>query len=262
MARAAVILFTCLAAAGPPALASSESLNEYLLAVTHDLSPVAKEALQRVGDPPRQLLAVRGYIRAGQQLHSRWSWSAQEIGAYEASDEYRELLVEIDTIRARFEAQNPGYSFYANTTARSLDLQLQQWNSNRSVGVIGGRLQEAALRELSAGAYPAHPDAKATVRFANFLREWRPTPAAAPLAVPGLSLHGRSRAIDFQIAQNGRIVAPTEVAKVRSVWEEQGWARKLATAVHGTSFVGPLQSPNEPWHYEYVPRAGAGGARE
>jgi hypothetical protein len=256
VARTAIVLIACLAAAGP-ALASSASLNEYLLAVTHDLSPAAKEALQRVGDPPRQLLAVRGYIRAGQQLTAHWSWSAQEIRAYEASEEYRELLAEIDAVRDRFEAQNPGYSLYANTTARSLDLQLQRWNSNRSVGVIAGRLQEAALREL-ADAYPAYPDAKATVRFANFLREWRPTPAAAPLAVPGLSLHGRSRAIDFQIVQNGRIIAPTEVAKVRSVWEEQGWTRKLATAMHGARFVGPLQSPNEPWHYEYVPRAARG----
>jgi hypothetical protein len=255
--RAVVVLIACLAAAGP-ALASSSALSEYQLAVMHDLPPVAKETLQRVGDPPRQLLAVRGYIRAGQQVTARWSWSAHEIRAYEASDEYRELLAEIDAVRDRFEAQNPGYSLYANTTARSLDLQLQRWNSNGSVGVIAGRLQEAALRELSADTYPTHPDAKATVRFANFLREWRPTPAAAPLAVPGLSLHGRSRAIDFQIVHNGRIIAPTEVAKVRSVWEEQGWTRKLAAAMRGVRFVGPLQSPDEPWHYEYVPRAARG----
>jgi hypothetical protein len=254
VSRFAPILIACLAAAGP-ARALSAALDEYLLAVTHDLPPVAKEALQRVGDPPRQLLAVRGYIRADRQLMSRWSWSAQEIRAYEASGEYRELLTAIDAVRARFEAQNPGYSLYANTTARSLDQQLQRWNSNPSVGVIAGRLQQAALRELSGPDYPAHPDAKATVRFANFLREWRPTPAAAPLAVPGLSLHGRSRAIDFQILQNGRIIAPTEVAKVRSVWEQQGWARKLASAMRDTRFVGPLQSPNEPWHYEYAPSA-------
>jgi hypothetical protein len=256
VSRAAIVLIACLAAG--PALASSESLNEYLLAATHDLPPVAKEALQRVGDPPRQLLALRGYVRAGQQLTARWSWSSQEIRAYEAGDEYRELLAEIDTVRDRFEAQNPGYSLYANTTARSFDLQLQRWNSNRSVGVIAGRLRQAALRELSADAYPAHPDARATVRFTNFLREWRPTPAAAPLAVPGLSLHGRSRAIDFQIVRNGRIIAPAEVAKVRSVWEEQGWSRRLATAMRGAHFAGPLQSPNEPWHYEYVPRAARG----
>jgi hypothetical protein len=246
-----------LIAAAEPALASSAAVDEYLLAITHELPPVAKEVLQRVGDRPRQLLAARGYIRADRQLTSRWSWTAEEIRAYEASAGYRELLAAIDAVRTRFEAQNPGYSLYANTSARSLDLQLQRWNSNPSVGVIAARLQQAALRELAAKDYPAHPDPKATVRFANFLREWRPTPVAAPLAPPGLSLHGRSRAIDFQIVRNGRIIAPTDVSKVRSVWEEQGWARKLTAALRGTRFVGPLQSPNEPWHYEYAP-----GARE
>ena len=245
--RVLLLLIACLAT---PALAFA-SADDYLLAVTHDLPPVAREALQRIDGKPRQLLAVRGYLRSGRQLSSRWSWSADEIRAYEASQEYRDLLAAIAAARARFEAANPGYSLYANTTARSLDLQLQRWNSNASVGVIAERLQEATVRELSANSYPAHPDAKAIARFANFLREWRPAPSAAPLAVPGLSLHGRSRAIDFQITQNGRIIAPTEVAKVRSTWEGQGWAAKLAAALRDTRFVGPVKSPNEPWHYEY-----------
>ena len=205
---------------------------------------------------------MRAYLRAGQQLQSRWSWSAEEIRAYEASQEYADLLAEIALVRARFAAANPGYSLYANTTARSLDLQLQRWNSNKSVGVIADRLHAAAEHELARSTYPAHPDAKATLRFADFLRAWRPAPAAAPLAAPGLSLHGRSRAIDFQIAQDGRIIAPPEVAKVRSVWEGQGWASRLAAVMRDTRFAGPLQSPNEPWHYEYVPRSRAVGAKE
>jgi len=252
----AFVLIAGLARAAP-SFAASTAVHEYLLAATHDLPPVAKEIVQRVDDPPRQLLAVRGYLKTGQQLSSRWSWSAEEIRTYEASEEYRDLLAEIARVRARFEAQNPGYSLYANTATRSLDLQLQRWNSNPSVGVIAGKLQEAALRELSADTYPAHPDAKATLRFANFLRNWRPTPAAAPLAVPGLSLHGRSRAIDFQIVHDGRIIAPTEVAKAGPVWERQGWADRLAKAMRDTRFVGPLHAPNEPWHYEYVPGADA-----
>jgi hypothetical protein len=254
-------LFALIACLATPALAFA-AVDEYLLAVTHDLPAVAKDALQRIDGKPRQLLAVRGYIRAGQQLSSRWSWSAEEIRTYEASQEYADLLAEIALVRARFEAASPGYSLYANTAARSLDLQLQRWNSNKSVGVIAGRLQQAAERELARSTYPAQPDAKATLRFAEFLREWRPVPAAAPLAAPGLSLHGRSRAIDFQITHDGRIIAPTEVAKVRSVWEGQGWARRLAAAMRDTRFVGPLQSPNEPWHYEYLPRTGAVGAKE
>jgi len=244
-----------------PAL-SFAATNEYLLAVTHDLSASARDALQRIDGEARQLLAVRAYLRAGQQLQSRWGWSAEEIRAYQASQEYADLLAEIALVRARFAAANPGYSLYANPTARSLDLQLQRWNSNESVGVIADRLQTATELELARSTYPAHPDAKATLRFADFLRAWRPAPAAPPLAAPGLSLHGRSRAIDFQIEQDGRIIAPTEVAKVRSVWEGQGWARRLAAAMRDTRFAGPLQSPNEPWHYEYVPRSREVGAKE
>jgi hypothetical protein len=248
-------LLTCLTA---PA-ASFASVREYLLAVSHDLPGGVKEALQRVEGTPRQLLAVRGYLRAGQDLSARWSWSAEEIRAYQASHEYRELLADIAEVRARFESENPGYSLYANTEARSLDVQLQRWNTNKSVGVVAARLHDAVVGEMKSLAYPEHPDPKATVQFAEFLRAWRPSPAA-PLASPGLSLHGRSRAIDFQIMQNERIIAPTEVTKVRSIWERQGWAGKLAAAMRDTRFVGPLQSPNEPWHYEYAPAAR--GAKE
>ena len=92
-----------LIAAAEPALASSAAVDEYLLAITHELPPVAKEVLQRVGDRPRQLLAARGYIRADRQLTSRWSWTAEEIRAYEASAGYRELLAAIDAVRTRFE---------------------------------------------------------------------------------------------------------------------------------------------------------------
>lgn len=248
-----LLAFLLIAALATPAL-SFAAVDEYLLAVTHDLPAGAKDALQRIDGKPRQLLAARAYLRAGQQLQSRWSWSADEIRTYEASQEYADLLAEIALVRARFEAANPGYSLYANTAARSLDLQLQRWNSNKSVGVIAKQLQKAAERELARSTYPADPDAKATLLFTDFLRAWRPVPAAPPLAAPGLSLHGRSRAIDFQVTRKGRIIAPTEVSKAGSVWERQGWARRLAAAMRDTRFVGPLQSPNEPWHYEYVRR--------
>lgn len=251
------LLIACLM----PAL-SFASMNEYVLAVARDLPAAANEALPRIDGEPRRLLAVRGYLRAGEQLQSRWSWSADEIRRYESSQEYADLLAEIALVRARFEATNPGYSLYANATARSLDLQVQRWNSNESVGVVAMQLQRAAQRELARSTYPAHPDAKATLRFADFLRACRPVPAAAPLAVPGLSLHGCSRAIDFQITQNGRIIAPTEVAKARSVWERQGWASRLAAVMRNTRFAGPLQSPNEPWHYEYLQRRRVAGAKE
>jgi hypothetical protein len=73
---------------------------------------------------------------------------------------------------------------------------------------------------------------------------------------PGLSLHGRGRAYDFQILDEaGRTVADTSTSTVAAVWEDHGWAEKLSQAVHSASnkFTGPLENPNEPWHYEYQP---------
>jgi hypothetical protein len=61
------------------------------------------------------------------------------------------------------------------------------------------------------------------------------------------------RAIDFQIMKDGAIVAPTDTATVKRNWDAPGWTEKLKAAVAGSKFTGPLQSPYEPWHYEYDP---------
>jgi hypothetical protein len=245
---AALILLTSIA---PSAAEPSTQLHAYVTAIGARLPAPARDAIARIDEMPRRLLAARAYLRAGNNLSARWSWSEAEIAVYEQGEEYRDLLRAIFAVRARFEAQNPGYSLYVNTRARSLDLQLERWNENPSVGATARDLERAALRELKHGNYPTEPSAEAVARFDEFVRNWRP-PRAAPLAAPGLSLHGRSRAVDFQVTKDGRVIAPTETAKVASVWERDGWGAKLAAAVRGSSFVGPLQAPNEPWHYEYV----------
>jgi hypothetical protein len=183
---------------------------------------------------------------------SRWSWSSQQIEAYQESDEYRDLLAQVGRVQANFQANNPGYSLYANTQTRSLDLQLQRWNENESVDAIAQQLQRAASEELNATTYSQTPSDASARKFAEFLRSWQP-PRAIPLAAPGLSLHGQSRAIDFQVMRGNALVAGPQIADVTRVWERQGWARKLKQATNDTRFSGPLQSPNEPWHYEYVP---------
>ena len=112
-------------------------------------------------------------------------------------------------------------------------------------------------REFSAGG----------VLVRRFRGRWwlaaiRPGPGdpPSPLAAPGLSMHGQSRAIDFQIMKGGRIVAATEVGAVEREWDAAGWTRKLRQAVLAASprFKGPLAAPDEPWHYEY--RADGGGS--
>ena len=250
--RVRAVCFAILLAV-PLAAAAEDSLSAYVDAASAKLPAQAQKVLQSMDGQPRRVLAMRSYLRTGESLATRWSWTAQEIADYERSAAYRSLLEEIDKVNARFEAQNPGYTLFANTQVRSLDLQLQRWNENRGVAKAAEHIYVIAGDELRRGNYPATPDEKATQRFVTFLRNL-PAAIPVPLAAPGLSLHGQSRALDFQVRKDGRTVAGPEVASVPGVWEKQGWARKLHAAVDPEQgvFAGPLQSPNEPWHYQYV----------
>lgn len=223
----------------------------YASLVAADLPARAQDTLQKMDGLPRRLLASRSYLRFEDRIDGRWSWTAEQIEAFTHKREYRALIKEVNAIRARFEEQNPGYTLYANTKVRSLDTQLARWNSNRYVARVAQSLQRAALRELQKPAYEGDPDPADVERFAKFLRNWHPNPAA-PLATPGLSLHGQLRAIDFQVMQAGKTVAPADISVSQSIWEDQGWSAKLQNATANTHFVGPLQTPHEPWHYEYV----------
>ena len=253
-----------------PSIDAKVELYASLVAAT--LPAKAQDTLQNMDGVPRRLLASRSYLRAGDRLDTNWSWTSEQIEAFTHKREYRSLLKEVDAIRARFEEQNPGYTLFANTKVRSLDAQLAHWNTNRYVTRIGQSLQRAVKRELQQPQYEGTPDPDDVERFAEFLRNWRPNPLA-PLATPGLSLHGQLRAIDFQIVQAGKTVAPADIAVSQSIWEDQGWSAKLQNAMADTHFVGPLQTPHEPWHYEYVapirtaqsakaPGGGAGIARQ
>jgi hypothetical protein len=236
-----------------PALSAGEEtalVNRYLDVTAARLATPAQTALRQINDAPRQLLATRSYLIAGGALAKRWSWSQEQINAFAGTPEQLALLAEIERVRTRFERQNPGYSLYANTETRSLNVQLRRWNENTGVARTARELHGAAIKELRRRSYPAIPDETAIDRFAEFLRSWRP-PVAAPLAAPGLSRHGQARAVDFQVTKDGQIVAGAEVASVRRVWEAQQWGRKLRLAIGGSNFAGPLKSPNEPWHYEY-----------
>jgi hypothetical protein len=229
-----------------------QRLEQYLDRVTATLPPHTAETLGKIEGTPRRLLAARSYLRAGEALRSRWSWSAEEIRAHTQSAEYRALIDQTEQVRRRFEAQNPGYTLYANTEARSLELQVSRFNSNKSVERAADRLHKSALAEVFRPEYDSPADAESVERFKDFLTRWRP-PTAAALAAPGISRHGQLRAIDFQIMKDGAIVAPTETATVKRNWDAPGWTQKLQVAMSGTRFRGPLRSPYEPWHYEYDP---------
>lgn len=231
--------------------AGESALANHLTAIAATLGARERAVLSQIPELDRRLLALRAYVRAGADLDARWSWTQEEILRYERSAEYRRLLDDLDRVRVEFERRYPGYSLYANTQVRSLDVQLQRWNENAGVGRTAASLRRAAHAVLADA--PDRPHAGSIDRFKRFLLDWRPSPAAAPLAAPGLSAHGRMRAVDFQIVHEGRVVATTQVAAIAREWEATGWNRKLKQAIvaSGVGFEGPLQSPNEPWHYEY-----------
>ena len=231
------------------AWADSDPLAERLAKLA---PPPSNEALAEIPDLGRKLLALRSYVRAGSKLADRWSWTEEEIKAFQGSAEQQALLAEVAAVSAHFAQANPGYEIYVNTKVRSLDVQINNWNSNESVGV-------AAQEILTAWKDKVGTDAQISSKLDPAeLRTWLSgftVTNRANIAAPGLTLHGQARAIDFQVMQDGRIIAGADSKQIERVWRVDKWDVKLKESMlaAGPSFSGPLISPNEPWHYDYDP---------
>jgi hypothetical protein len=234
---------------GSQTLVGTGKLDVWAVQASADLEPRVLETLQRISSIERRLLALRAYLRAGDRLAERWSWPQDQLSAYPATAEGKAAAADIDAVAAEFAASNPGFTLRVNRQPRSLELQIAHWNANESVGTVAAALA-GSLEERFAGN-PKPPNAE---QLRQALIEWKPKVAAA-LAAPGLSAHGQGRAFDFQIERDGQVVAGIEVASARRQWDAAGWTQKLHTAVSlaGNHFVGPLESPYEPWHYAYTP---------
>jgi hypothetical protein len=238
-----------------PALADADELVAAHLAALHDsLDLRAAAALDRIGSLGPKLLAARSYLRSAAHLAERWSWTQAEIDAYEGSPAQAALDAEISRVREAFEAANAGYTLFVNPRVRSLDVQLQHWNENRSVADAGENLLEALRGIVGAGGFPAPGTQDARTRFSQALKAHQPQPTPA-LAAPGLSPHGQMHAVDFQVRQGGITIAGPSTEQVQAVWLGQGWRNRLESAIRQASdkFRGPLQNPDEPWHYDYRP---------
>lgn len=258
-------MHAALAAIASAALASAVAAGESvdplidstLAALAVELDPRAASALASIDGTGRRLLAVRAYLRASSQLDERWSWSAAEAAAFEGSSEKRALDEAIARVRCRFEADNPGHTLWVNPEFRSLDVQLERWNANETVARAGEHLRSAVRRAL-AGTGPGRAGSAADVAaLRGLLLGHQPSPVPT-LAAPGLSPHGRLRAIDFQVESSGRIVAGTDSALIAADWIAAGWKARLQAAISAADagFQGPLAAPDEPWHYEFRPDAG------
>jgi hypothetical protein len=248
LGRAVAAIFVSIVLLGSHALAAGTVTLD--AAIMQIAPPPSEEALARIPDPGRKLLALRSYVRSGPEIAKRWSWTAEEIKAFEGSPAQKALLAEIDAVKAHFKANNPGYEVYVHGTVRSLDEQVAKWNANESVGSVAAEMLAAFKAAFGdAGGESAAVDPK---KLAAWLRSYQP-PRRANLAAPGMTLHGRASAIDFQIMKDGRIYAGADTGKVASIWQAEGWDQKLKASMTaaGPSFSGPLANPNEPWHYDY-----------
>ncbi|SON57836.1 hypothetical protein HDIA_4295 [Hartmannibacter diazotrophicus] len=222
----------------------------------HSLSelapPQAVEALEQIPDPGRRLLALRSYLRTGSDLAARWSWTEEEIEAFQGSDDQRALLAEVAAIADHFARANPGFEIYANTRVRSLDVQISNWNSNESVGAAAAEILSAAKEEFGSddkSFADVDPDDLRAWLVGFTGKTW------ANIAAPGLTAHGQGHAIDFQVMKDGHIIAGADSGEIEQVWRAEKWDEKLKASIDaaGPSFHGPLASPDEPWHYDYDP---------
>ena len=227
---------------------------QHFSALRSQLDPRAQATLERMADLGRQLLAARGYLRAGLALDQRWSWNQEQIAAWPGSPAQIALDAEIQKVRAAFERDNPGYSLLVNPQVRSIDLQLQRWHETASVTQASSNMLQAIRTAINAPDFPAPGSPAAAASFRELIRDHAPNPVPT-LAAPGLSAHGRMSAVDFQICQGSRDIAGPDSSVVESVWIAQGWRDRLQAAVHAAStrFKGPLAIPAEPWHYDYQP---------
>jgi hypothetical protein len=246
-------------ALAPAVCAADEAatlLHRCVAAVSDQIDPRAVEALNRLDGVGRQLLALRSYLRSSAHLGERWSWTSDQIASFEGSPAQRELQQQIERVQAAFARDNPGYELYVNPQVRSLDVQIDHWNTNPSVAAAATGLLQAVDRPLASDGRPPRKAEKAPGDCGTFLKGYAPEPTPT-IAAPGLSPHGQMRAVDFQVQQGSRIVAGTNTATIETDWDAAGWTSRLNAAVREASqqFVGPLSSPREPWHYTYISEA-------
>jgi hypothetical protein len=244
------------AEAGTPASSNTpiDALALVMDRIVAELDPRVGDALARMDGEGRRLLALRSYLRNSNRLAERWSWTADQVAAYQSTPEHAELQSEIERVRAAFAQENPGFELWVNPQVRNLDIQLQNWNTNESVAAAAEALLTAARAFAESPAFQHANTAAGQRALEQFLASHVPVPTPT-IAAPGLSPHGQLRAIDFQVHKDGAIVAGTRTATIAQEWDGAGWTQKLEAAVRAGSnrFVGPLESPREPWHYTYAP---------
>jgi len=238
----------------PPPI--ERKLAAYMDEITSELDPRVQDALKHIPARHRNLLALKYYLIRQDEVDEKWAWDVGEVRDFKKTLEYRETISHVQGVCDTFAALNPGYRLHVQIVARSLSAQLLNWNRTQSVETTGRALLDScmALMADSTAGYSETPNEETVDCFRALLTNYEPQ-LVPTVAVPGLSEHGRLHAFDFRITRGRRLIAGTTSATIEKQWDEAGWTERLHDAVQRASnlFDGPLDSPYEPWHYDYVP---------
>jgi hypothetical protein len=242
-----------------PAVAKKDSVPPELVKVQSYIDLTAKaldkriqSALEKIDGTPRKLLALKYYL-GRKSVKGSWAWTNKEMAAYRRSIDFRLANAEVDKVIALFQRTYPGYQLRTSKLARSLEDQLGLWNKTKSVTVASTNLTKQVVKAMATAAYPDTATKASLSKFQTLLKNHSSKPVPT-VAVPGLSHHGQLRAYDFIIWQGDKILAGSDGASIRNQWVGGGWGNRLRQVIYTASnkFDGPLQSPNEPWHYTYI----------
>ena len=231
-------------------------LNNYIAQAKPTLPEHVRSTLERIPKLSRRSLAMSYYFRRSNELENGWSWTKKQVAEFKLTEQYAQMLVEIEKVKREFAENNPGYTLAVNVQARSLGSQIKKWNSVSSVGRAAKDFMDSCSRLLADTlAFPTVPDSASLNKFTTFLSTYGPKKGRVPtVAVPGLSKHGQLRAFDFKVKKGRRLIAGTTTRTIQTKWEKPGWTDKLREAIFSVSdrFEGPLDVPYEPWHYNYL----------
>lgn len=235
------------------------AISSYYPILATEVPDKVQKTLRRIESSSRRYLALSYYLRRADEIENGWSWTEGEVAAYRKTDECRKMLEEVESVRVRFAANNPGYTLRVNIGARSLGTQIRKWNNVSSVSRAAFDFLDSAERFVMVMMRDTthsglHLDSFRLGEFRRFMRTYSPRPGRVPtVAVPGLSKHGQLRAFDFKVYRGKRMIAGAHSRTIKSRWEKAGWTAKLKEAVEQVSprFIGPLAVPYEPWHYNY-----------
>jgi hypothetical protein len=218
--------------------------------VAEALRQIGQAALMKYAQALR-LLALRRYLRLQEiyqvDLHSIWPWTAEQARENLTAGPARLLMAEAGRVQATFARNNPGYAL-GLSPPRSLERQVELWKDSADARSAGTMLVKDVTIELAKPTYDLPAQMTTVEAFAVWLRkrEVRPEPGNA---APGTSDHGQLRAIDFVVMRAGSVIAGTQRSTIAGQWTAPGWSQKLADAMAGTQFRGPLRNPYEPWHW-------------